>query len=296
MSSLQQLTQSPHFKKIIIISFVTLSLIAWLCTQIYHHYYVSTDDAYINANVVQIASRVSGNVMRVYVKNNQYVRRGDVLFDIDPESYQLAVNSAKAELNVAQAELENADTSEKRIMALVNKQFVSAQNRDNSVANFKIAAAKVERANAALAQASLNLHYTRITAPSNGWVTNFSLRAGDMVSANQPLFALISDDEFWIDANFKETEMAAIQPGQQAVIETDLYPHHPFAGTVESISGGAGAAFSLLPPQNATGNWVKVTQRIPVRIRVLNPDNRYPLRIGASVTATVHLTSVNKSA
>jgi membrane fusion protein, multidrug efflux system len=110
-----------------------------------------------------------------------------------------------------------------------------------------------------------------------------------VITAYQPIFALISDESFWADTNFKETEMEKIRPGQAAKIEVDMYPGHVFNGVVESISGGAGAAFSLLPPQNATGNWVKVTQRVPVRIQILNPDPRYPLRIGTSALVTVKL-------
>ena len=99
----------------------------------------------------------------------------------------------------------------------------------------------------------------------------------------------MSDEQFWIDANFKETEIEGIRPGQIAVIVTDMYPNHPFKGVVESISRGSGSIFSLLPPQNATGNWVKVTQRVPVRIRVLNPNTQFPLRIGTSAKITIHL-------
>ena len=113
-------------------------------------------------------------------------------------------------------------------------------------------------------------------------VTNVNANVGDIVAANQPLFALISDEKFWADANFKETQLESVKPGQTVTVVTDLYPKHTFNGVVESISGGTGAAFSLLPPQNASGNWVKITQRIPVRVRVLNPDHKFPLRIGIS--------------
>lgn len=101
------------------------------------------------------------------------------------------------------------------------------------------------------------------------------------------LFTIISDEEYWVDANFKETELDRVHPGQHAQIVVDMYRHHPFEGAVQSLSGGSGSAFSLLPAQNATGNWVKVTQRVPVRIRVLNPDPAFPLRIGT--TASVHV-------
>ena len=289
MSSLQQIAQSKNFKKLVIIVFFALSALVWLGLQIYGHYHVSTDNAYINANVVQISPRITGKVINLFVKNNQYVKKGDLLFGIDAEPFQLAAISAKAELTLSMAEMDNATNTENRVTNLVKKKFLSPQDGDNAIANYKAATAKVEQAKAQLSQANLNLQYTTITAPTSGWVTNLTLRVGDIVSANQPLFVLISDEEFWIDANFKETEMGTIKPGQTAAIVTDMYPKYTFNGVVESISGGAGSVFSLLPPQNATGNWVKVTQRVPVRIRVLNPDSRYPLRIGTSATVTVNL-------
>lgn len=289
MPFLQHITHSKNFKKIVIILFFALSGLVLLGMRIYGHYYVTTDDAYINANIVQIAPRITGKAMHLYVTNNQYVNKGDPLFDIDSVPFQVAVNSAAAELALSMAEFDNAAITQKRTLVLLKKRYVSPQDGDNVIANLKTAAAKVEHAKALLEQANLNLSYTKITAPARGWVTNVTLRVGNIIPANQPLFALISDEEFWTDANFKETEMQEIKPGQTATIVTDLYPNHTFKGIVESISGGAGAAFSLLPPQNATGNWVKVTQRIPIRVRILNPDVKYPLRIGISTTVTIHL-------
>ncbi len=289
MNFLTRITQAKSFKLIIISVFLIVSCGIWFGYQIYSNYYVSTDDAYINANVVQIAPRVTGKIINLDIVNNQYVRKGQPLFEIDPKPFQLAVNSAQALLAVSNAELDNATLTKNRVLALVAKKFLSTQDGDNATANYKTAMAKVDQAKASLEQANLNLQYTTISAPVSGWVTNVTLRKGDIVTANQPLFALISDEEFWADANFKETQLEKIRPGQSATIVTDLYPGHKFKGTVESISGGAGAAFSLLPPQNATGNWVKVTQRIPVRVKVLNPDSRFPLRIGISAEVTVDL-------
>ncbi len=289
MNFFQQLIQSSKFKRIIIIVFFVLSGLVWFGVREYKHHYLSTDDAYVNANVVQITPRITGKVIKLYVSNNQYVKKDQRLFDIDPEPFQLAIDSAQAQLAMSSAELENALLTKNRTLALVPKKFLSRQDGDNAIANFKAATAKAELAKAALAQANLNLTYTNVTAPTSGWVTNVSLRTGDIVTENQALFALISDEEFWVDANFKETEMAAIKPKQTAIIVTDLYPNHRFTGVVESISGSSGAAFSLLPPQNATGNWVKVTQRVPVRVRVLTPDTALPLRVGTSATVTINL-------
>lgn len=289
MSTLQKITSTKKFKTIVIASFFILSAIVWLALKIHGHYYTSTEDAYINANVVQIAPRVTGKVDAVLVSNNQFVKQNQPLIMIDQTPFVLAVNAAKAELHLSEAELENASITEIRTASLVAKKVLSPQEGDNMIAHRKVAAAKVEQAKSILQQAELNLAYTHITAPCDGWITNLTLRAGDIVPANQGLFALISNNEFWVDANFKENEMAEIKPGQMVSVVTDMYPNHTFIGQVESISGGSGTAFSLLPPQNASGNWVKVTQRIPVRIRILHPDQQFPLRIGTSANVTVRI-------
>ena len=147
--------------------------------------------------------------------------------------------------------------------------------------------AAVQAAAAAVKAAELDVARTHVTAPTAGVIANFSLRPGNTVQVGVPLFVVISDRDFWIDANFKETELADIHPGQKAEIRSDMYKDRVFHGTVQSLSGGSGAAFSLLPPQNATGNWVKVTQRVPVRVHVDDADPRYPLRIGTTATVKV---------
>jgi membrane fusion protein (multidrug efflux system) len=114
-----------------------------------------------------------------------------------------------------------------------------------------------------------------------------TLQQGSIVNANQALFTLISNDLFWVDANYEETDLQNIRPGQPAEIKLDMYPNHVFKGVVNSISGGSGAAFSLLPPENATGNWVKITQRVPVKVVIINPDPDYPLHIGTTATVTI---------
>jgi membrane fusion protein (multidrug efflux system) len=132
---------------------------------------------------------------------------------------------------------------------------------------------------------------THVVAPGAGWLSNVTLRPGTVVQAGHPVFALIEGDTWWVDANFKETDLSRIKPGQPAAITLDMYPGLKLDGTVESISAGSGSIFSVLPPENATGNWVKVTQRFPVRIKITtapNPDK--PLRVGASADVTVDTT------
>lgn len=132
---------------------------------------------------------------------------------------------------------------------------------------------------------------THITAPSAGWLSNMRLRPGSVIQAGTPAFAIIEDGPWWVDANFKETDLGRIKAGQPATIRLDMYPGTSLDGIVESISAGSGAIFSVLPPENATGNWVKVTQRFPVRIKITSePDPDKPLRVGSSADVTVDTT------
>jgi membrane fusion protein (multidrug efflux system) len=143
---------------------------------------------------------------------------------------------------------------------------------------------------AAAAQFSKATHdrvKTHATAPSDGILSNVTLRPGATVQAGQPLFAIIEGNRWWVDANFKETDLARVRVGQPATVRLDMYPGVVFDGTVESVSAGSGAAFSVLPPENASGNWVKVTQRFPVRISLTNPQADKPLRVGASAAVTI---------
>ncbi|MCX7123221.1 MAG: HlyD family secretion protein [Gammaproteobacteria bacterium] len=277
-----------NYKKIfsLIGIFVFLAAIAgayWVYTQ----YYISTDDAYLNANVVQVAPRVTGQVLVLDVQNNQYVKKGQTLFKLDPALFQVAIDQAQAQLLKDQAHLANVQVTTKRVVTLANQGVLSEQDRDNAAANLKTAQAEVALSQANLRNATLNMQYTVVKAPADGWVSNLSMRPQDTLNANESQFALISEDEFWVDANFKETDLDRIRVGATAKIVVDMYPNHPFNGRVESVSAGSGNAFALLPAQNATGNWVKVVQRVPVKIRVTDVDPHYPLRIGTSANVTI---------
>jgi membrane fusion protein (multidrug efflux system) len=302
----------------------------------YSELHPSTEDAYVQANVVHIASQVSGPIKEVKVSNHQQVHQGQLLLTIDPQSFQYAVDKAKAQLRlaqqrmasfeaglqVAQANLQQANSSYHvaqknvpRILTLVKQgklpqsQGIEAQGRLDKAqaavsqaqaqvdeARSKLGArneknADVQSAKAALAQAQLDKQHSRITAPAKGHLINFDLRAGTMVNAGQPLFAIIENNPWWVSANFKETDLYRIKPGQKATIKLDMYPKHRFHGVVEHVSYGSGSAFALLPAENASGNWVKVTQRFPVKIKILNPNSNYPLRVGASSQVTIDTAS-----
>jgi membrane fusion protein, multidrug efflux system len=156
---------------------------------------------------------------------------------------------------------------------------------------------QLRAAAAGLDKATHDLVQTHVIAPGSGWITNASLRPGAIVQAGTPVFALVEEGHWWVDANFKETDLGRIRTGQKATIRLDMYPGLSLDGVVESISAGSGATFSVLPPENATGNWVKVTQRFPVRIKITSaPDPDKPLRVGASATVTVDTTEQTQEA
>jgi membrane fusion protein (multidrug efflux system) len=222
------------------------------------------------------------------------------------------VAAAQGKVEAAQATLDEVQRHSARIHELVaagtaSKDEGDVAERALNVARDTLATAKadlaaviasrglrgetnaaVKAAEAALSQARLDLRHTRIVAPADGVVGEVDLRPGSYVRAGRPLFALVETGEVWVDANFKETDLMRIRPGQAARVTVDLQPGKTFKGKVVSLSPASGTAFSLLPPENATGNWVKVTQRFPVRIRIL--DTVADLRVGASSEVTVDTT------
>jgi membrane fusion protein (multidrug efflux system) len=168
-------------------------------------------------------------------------------------------------------------------------EFTKAQDAKLTVTTPTV---QLRAASAQLDKATHERVRTHVTAPGSGWVTNSNLRPGSIVQAGTPAFALIEDGHWWVDANFKETDLARIKPGQPATIRLDMYSGTKLDGVVEAISAGSGASFSVLPPENATGNWVKVTQRFPVRIRITGtPDPDKPLRVGASADVSIDTTA-----
>lgn len=324
-------------KRIFILALVIIlgALGIW-AYQVYSSRHPSTEDAYVDANVVRVASRVSGQVASVNVSNHQHVNKGDVLFTIDPTPFrfalqraeaqlalakrevsqaQAAVTSAEAEVHNRQVLLENAKTKLRRARRLAKKDYISTERVTNAEADYKSAAANLEvaqamleearqqlgkpgdandrvvNAQAMLDQAQWELSNTTTEAACSGQISQLNLQPGNMVSADQNDFVLVCNKQYWVNANYKETQLERIHPGQPAKIIVDMYPNHPFHGVVENISAAAGSVFSLLPPQNANGNWVKVIQRVPVRIRIEHPDPAYPLLVGTSTTVTIDTTA-----
>ncbi len=254
----------------------------------YRKTHVSTDDAFIHGDIHTISARVSGNVKAVLVTDNQRVKQGDSLVEIDPADYRSKVGAAKANLELQRATLRLAESDRKRAKALYEQDASSAERYDKAVATYEISAAQVKLAEEQLRQAELNLSYTTVVAPANGYVTKKSVETGNQVQAGQPLMALVDLDNLYVVANYKENQMENIRPGQEVTMTVDSFPGKVFKGKVDSIMAGTGVSFSLFPAENATGNYVKVVQRIPVKIVFQEgADKDHLLRIGMSVVPTV---------
>jgi membrane fusion protein (multidrug efflux system) len=293
--------------------------------------YEDTDDAQIDGHIIAVSSRINGTIEDVYVIDTQPVIKGQLLADIDPSGYVVAVEGARARLAQAKAQVESAkaeyqtalskinqdeatsakaeydvprlatlaaqgagrkeDYQESLRVAKVARATVEADRASAAAAMTNIASreAEVKRAQAALDQALLNYGYTRITAPMSGVIGKKSVEPGQRVQPGQSLLAVVPLDDVWVTANFKENQLRRMQQGQPVDIHVDALGR-TFKGYVHGLGSASGERFSLLPPENATGNYVKVVQRIPVRIDLApgqNIDHR--LVPGMSVEPTVWL-------
>ena len=312
---------------------------------------VSTDDAYTDGQSITIAPQVAGLVVALDVTDNQRVKAGDTLIQIDPRAYAAARDEAAANLRIAEAELATArlkletarieyparlagaqaqldaagavrfkaDADARRQLALP-RQATTQQDIDTATAMRRNAEAQVAQAEAArqqadmvrqfiaeseaqvtqleaqvalaharLDQAALNLSWTTVTAPRDGWVTKRNVETGNYMQAGQAIMALVTPD-IWITANFKEAQLERMRVGQSVDIRVDAYPDLRLTGHVDSIQRGSGSRFTAFPAENATGNFVKVVQRVPVKIVIDSGlDPNLPLPLGASVVPTVRL-------
>jgi membrane fusion protein (multidrug efflux system) len=249
----------------------------------------NTDDAYVHGDaIVPIVPQVSGKVVDLRVQDNQDVAAGDLLLEIERSDYQAAVDRAEADVKRHEAALANARQEFARALPLEHRGAIPPERLDEIAAAEREAQAALDAGRAELEMTRIQLERTRLYAPMDGRVTLRNVDRGEVVQAGEDLFALVDLRDVWIVANFKETQIADMRVGQPVDIEVDAYPGHVFRGRVESFQAGTGSVFSLLPPENATGQFVKVVQRLPVRIDVVEgPNVGHPLYPGLSVSVHV---------
>lgn len=348
-------------KKTAIIVFGMVVLIGVLILYFYADYkatHITTDDAFVEGSIHTIASKISGTVKTIHVKDNQLVKKGELLLEIDPVDYDVKVKEAsagldaekkrlieaefkiesqkkrleeinalvdvaRANLQLHDANLKQAEKDIKRAENLFSKDAISKERYEKTKTAYDVAVAQLKAAKEQLKQAEvaletqktvikqseaersilissirqkealldaakLNYGYTKIYAPEDGYITKKSVEIGNQIKAGQPLMAVVPLDDVYVVANYKETQLQKIKPGQRVKIKIDTYSGKIFWGRVESIMAGTGAVFSLFPPENATGQFVKVVQRIPVKILLdKDTDKEHILRIGMSVVPTV---------
>lgn len=333
------------FLAIVVVIMIVVGLWFWLTTRNIE----STDDAFTEGNAVTIAPKAAGYVVKLLVRDNQRVKQGDLLVEIDARDSEAQRDQAKAQLGLAQAQLHQAQAQlalsrvqypAQRDQALadqakaqanllnaqadyrrqrgVDPRATSQRNIDTAAAQLRSAEAQlqsakaqvkvasqvklqirqqetnveareqqVEQAQAQLNTAELNLSYTQVRAPYDGFVTKRNVHLGTLVQAGSALFSLVSP-EIWINANFKESQLARMKPGDKVEISVDAWPDMKLEGHVDSVQMGSGSRFSTFPAENATGNYVKIVQRVPVKIVIdKGLDPNHPLPLGLSVEPKV---------
>lgn len=324
----------------------------------YRRTHISTDDAFVDGRKHIVASKIPGTVLGVHVQDNELVRKGALLVDLDKKDYTVRVNqaesalnneksklseletkvdvakkklsellflvtSARANLKLQEARFRQAELDLKRIENLHSKKIATEEQLEKTKTSNDIAAAsceaalqqvkqseasvetqhavikqtessyqaqksKVREKEELLAAEELQRSYTKIYAPADGYITKKTVETGNQIQAGQPVMAVVPLDDVWITANYKETQLEKVKPGLRVKIKVDTYPGKVFQGTVHSIMAGTGSVFSLFPPENATGNYVKVVQRIPVKIVIDEKSiTDHIFRIGMSVVPTI---------
>jgi membrane fusion protein (multidrug efflux system) len=334
-------TSNPRKRKVMLVVLAILVILAgvgvWAYHELYGRWNESTDDAYVNGNVVEITPLVTGTVVSIGADDGDLVHEGQVLVNFDPNDAEVGLQSAqanlartvrqvrglysnvdgmKAQVNAQQANVQKAQDNFNRRKNLAaggaisqeelshaRDDLTSAQNAlANAQQQLKTTSALVDdtvvsshpdvmSAAAQVRQAYLNNSRSTLIAPVTGYVAKRSVQLGQRVQPGTALMAVIPLDQLWIDANFKETQLRDMRIGQPVDIVADLYGSDvKFSGTIDSLGAGTGSAFALLPAQNATGNWIKIVQRVPVRIHV-NAEElaKHPLRVGLSTQVDVNL-------
>ena len=307
--------QSALFKivlLVVVIAAIAGGILWWLNAR----HYEDTDDAFIDTHIVHVAPQIAGQLSAILVNDNQLVHRGDVIAQINPQDADARLAQVQAQGVQAQTQLTQAlaaqaglqaqarnaasDLARYRSLQAINPQAVAQQQVDQAMATDRNAQAQLASAaaqiagaqaqiktvEAQIATARINLGYTQITAPVDGHVTQRSAAPGNYVTPGQDLMTIVPL-QVWVTANFKETQLAQMRPGQAVAVTADACGSQALSGHIDSIQRGAGQAFGILPPENATGNYVKVVQRVPVKILLDSVPQGCVLGPGMSVEPSV---------
>lgn len=278
-------------KKKIISGVVTLALLVIGYYTYQYIMYIETDNAQVEAHTVLIAAKVSGYIKTVPATDGLKVKKDELLVQIDARDFKAALSATQSEVLSLEARKNDAEKNYSRIKELFNKSVVSQQQFDSAKATYNEIKAKYDSAVSRATQAEINLENTEIKAPSDGIVAKVGAEIGQLANPGAPLVGFVSSESRWITANFKETDIADIKVGQFVDIKIDAFSKNNFNGEVESISSATGATFTLLPPDNATGNFTKVVQRVAVKIKITNlsEEQKNQLQTGLSAIVKVHV-------
>ena len=280
-----------HKKKYLIRAILTLAAIGAIYFIYDAIYYVNTDNAQVQANTVILSARVSGYVTKVNVEEGQRVKSGEVLAQIESKDYQSRTNQSENELGATTARVRDAELNYQRIENLFKAGAVSQQQRDSSLANYQELSRRTKALKASFDVTKNSLDDTVIRAPSDGVIAKKAAELGMLASPGMPLFGFVSNESRWIIANFKETDLNRLKVGQSVKIEVDAVSDHHFEGVIQNFNPSTGAIFSLLPPDNATGNFTKIVQRVPTRIQFKNlkSEDIDLLKAGLSAVVSVRV-------
>lgn len=253
-----------------------------------------TRDGQVRAQVIQVSSRVSGPVIRIHVVDNQLVRAGDLLFEIDPATYETAVAQAEANLVRAQTSSRGAKIEYDRLLQIARRDQGAVSDRDliRREVNYQDSLARIQVAEEQLKTARLNLQYTRVHAPVEGYISNINFQVGTQAVANQPIVALVDSNSFWVFGYFRENQIGNITIGSDAKVTLMAYPDRPLSGEVESLGWGIAPAdgtvgYNLLPSIQPVFQWIRLAQRMPVRIKLDPLPKGVELRFGMTASVMV---------
>ena len=285
-------------KKLILgaLNLALLAAVAWYAYQALEDHLANpwTRDGQVRGQVIQVAPRVSGMVTRIAVIDNQYVRAGDLLFELDPEPFEIAVSQAEANLKRARISSRASEIEYERLQEIARQDAgaVSAKDLNRREASYLQSLSVIDVTSEQLRSARLNLGYTRVRASVDGYVSNINFQIGDQAVANTPILALVDSNSFWVFGYFRESEIGRIKLGDPARVTLMAYPDQPLAGTVESLGWGiapsdGNTGYNLLPSIKPVFQWIRLAQRIPVRVKLDQLPEGVELRYGLTASVMI---------